>query len=171
ARSAEVNSAAVLLTVSVVLALFGPRLLSSYASIMRDGLVHAGDPKLVRGDGLGALVSWGLRSAAFAVAPIALAALAAGVIANVAQVRLKFTPLALKPSLAKINPLHGLKRLFGRDGVIETVKAALKTGTIGLVAFFVIEPRIKGLSGLAGTPPREALGQVGSAVRALTIWV
>jgi flagellar biosynthetic protein FlhB len=170
-RSSEVNSAAVLLTVSVVLALFGPKLLASYASIMRDGLVHAGDPKLVRGDGLGALVSWGLRSAALAIAPVALAALAAGVIANVAQVRLRFTPLALKPSFAKLNPLNGLKRIFGRDGIVETVKAALKTSVIGLVAFLVIAPRIKGFSSLAGLPPREALGEIGSAVRALTIWV
>jgi flagellar biosynthesis protein FlhB len=169
-RSPEVNSAAVLIAISAVLALFGPRLLAAYESILQEGLTNAGDPKLVRGDGLGTLVGWALRGFALTAAPIALTALVAGVLANIAQVRLRITPLALVPSLGKLNPLAGLKRIFGRDGAVETVKAAVKTSTVGLVAFLVIKPRVSALSGLVGAPPSEVLGEIGGAVRALTLW-
>jgi flagellar biosynthetic protein FlhB len=169
-RSPEVNSAAVLIAVAAVLALFGPKLLATYESILQEGLTNAGDPKLVRGDGMGTLLGWALRGFALAAAPVALAALVAGVLANVAQVRLRITPLALTPSLAKLNPLTGLKRIFGRDGVVETIKAAVKTSAVGLVAFLVIKPRMNGLSGLVGAPPSEVVAEIGDGVRALTLW-
>jgi len=169
-RSLEVNSAAVLIAVGAVLLLFGPKLLASFESILQEGLTNAGDPKLVRGDGLGTLVGWALRGFAVTAAPIALTALVAGVVANVAQVRFRITPLALVPSFGRLNPLNGLKRMFGKDGIVETIKAAVKTTVVGLVAYLVIKPRLSGLSGLAGAPPNEVLGEIGGAVRALLLW-
>jgi len=170
ARSAEVNTAAVLVAVSGAVLAFGPRLLSQYESILREGLANASDPKLVQDGQLGSLLGWGLRAFALATAPIALTALGAGVLANVAQVRLRLTPLALKPSFAKISPLQGLKRIFGKNGAVETVKATVKTGAIGLIAYLVIKPKLSVLPSLTAASPSESLSVLGAAVRALALW-
>jgi flagellar biosynthetic protein FlhB len=171
AKSTEVNSAAVLLATVVALVLFGPYLFGRLQEILRVGLQQAGDPRLATEAGLAGLTSWGLRSIAVVSAPIVGAALIAGVLANVAQVRLKFTPLALKPKLSKLNPGPGLKRMVGKDGWIEAAKALVKTLVIGAVAFFSVWPRMSTLSGFTGLPPAALVHEIGSAVRDLAIRV
>src|SRR5207253_4299688 len=115
--------------------LFGGRMLDQLENVLRVGLEQAADPKLATRGGLAGLTLWGLRSFALVSAPVILAALAAGVLANVAQVRLRFTPVALKPSFSKLNPAPGLKRLAGSHGWVEAATAIAKTGAVGLVAF------------------------------------
>jgi flagellar biosynthetic protein FlhB len=45
-----------------------------------------------------------------------------------------FSTEAMQPKLSKFNPLKGLKRMFGTQGLIELLKAVLKTGMILFVA-------------------------------------
>lgn len=51
--------------------------------------------------------------------------------ATFAQTRMLVSSKALMPSLAKINPMKSLKRIFGLDGLIELIKALLKLGMVG----------------------------------------
>jgi flagellar biosynthesis protein FlhB len=171
AKSSEVNSAAVLLATVAALVLFGPYLFGKLEEILRVGLQQAGDPRLATEAGLAGLTSWGLRSVAVVSAPIVAAALVAGVLANVAQVRLRFTPLALKPTFSKLNPAPGFKRLLGKDGWIEAVKASVKTLLVGAVAFFSVWPRMQTLSSFTGLPPGALVHEIGTAVRDLAIRV
>src|SRR5581483_8590194 len=111
ARSQEVNSAAVLLATLAALAVTGPRLLSACEQIMAGGLSRAGDPALAGTSGVHELTQWGMRSFATAAGPVVLAAMAAGILASVAQVGLRVSGKAFKPSFEKINLAKGLKRL------------------------------------------------------------
>ena len=169
-RSTEVNSAAVLLGACAAFVLFGGRMLHQLEAMMRVGLEQAADPALATRGGLTGLTMWGLRSFALIAAPVILAALGAGVAANVAQVRVRFSPLALKPSFSKLNPLPGLKRL-GKDGWIEAAKAIAKTGVVGLVAFLTIWPQIRSLGGAGAMSPPELLHELGASIRNLTVRV
>lgn len=66
-----------------------------------------------------------------------VAAIAAGV-AEFAQVGALLTMEKLKPSLAKLNPVDGLKRMFGMDNLAELLKTLIKTLIIGSAASLVI---------------------------------
>ncbi len=171
AKSPEINSAAVLLATVASLVLFGPYLLRKLEEIVRVGIQQAGDPRLASEAGLAGLTSWGLRSVAIVSAPIVAAALVAGVLANVAQVKLRFTPLALKPKFSKLNPMPGLKRMMGKDGWVEAAKASIKTLVVGAVAFFSVWPRMAALGGLTGLPPDALVHELAFAIRDLAIRV
>ena len=118
ARSIELNSAIVLITLGGALTFASPRALSRLETTLRVGLLRAARPGDFSGLGI-----WSLRAFALAVAPLAFTALLAGLGASVAQVRPKVTPSALKPRFQNLNPAKRLKRMFGKEGAIEMVKA------------------------------------------------
>jgi len=93
------------------------------------------------------------------------------VLANVAQVKLRFTPLALKPKFSKLNPMPGLKRMAGKDGWVEAAKASIKTLVVGAVAFFSVWPRMAALGGLTGLPPDALVHELAFAIRDLAVRV
>lgn len=56
------------------------------------------------------------------------------------QFGLLFSTEGITPSLDKINPLSGLKRMFSLRAVIELLKGILKMAIVGTVAFSVLWP-------------------------------
>jgi flagellar biosynthetic protein FlhB len=96
------------------------------------------------------------------VAPIAGMCLAAGVIVNVAQAGLKLTPKALKPSVGKLNPMAGFKRIFGPRAAFETVKSLAKVGVVGTVVAVALIPDLTHIKASVGTAP----GALGTLMRA-----
>lgn len=54
----------------------------------------------------------------------------------------------LAPKGSRLNPLAGLKRMFGPTGWIELAKGLAKVGLLGLIAWFWARGRITGLIGL-----------------------
>ena len=153
ARSAEVNTAVVLLATVGALALLGPRILKDLEAVVRTGLVTAGDPKNAGDGAVFTVLRGNMTALANAVAPIALVAMAAGVLASVLQVRPRFTPAALKPTFKKLNPFTGLKRVFGPNALVEGGKAIAKTLIVGGVTFFAVWPELQTLGALVGLSP------------------
>ncbi|MFQ5828961.1 MAG: flagellar biosynthesis protein FlhB [Candidatus Methylomirabilia bacterium] len=96
---------------------------------------------------------------------IVLAVVAVGV--NILQVGFLFTTKPLEPKLAKLNPINGLKRLFGTQALFNLLKAPVKLAMIGGVAFLTIEPRIPELISLTARDPRVAVGLIVSLVLTL----
>ena len=121
--------------------------------IVRTGLQQAGDPKLATVDGIRTLTLWGLRSTLVTLAPILGVALVAGLVSNVAQVRLNFSMHALKPSLSKLNPGPGFKRLVSPNSAVEALKAVAKTAVVGLAAYIALKPKLPALGELVGLSP------------------
>lgn len=70
--------------------------------------------------------------------PLVAVALAAGLVANFAQVGwvLSFEPL--KPRLENINPVRGLQRLFSRRALVELAKAVLKVVLTGVLVYLLV---------------------------------
>jgi len=65
--------------------------------------------------------------------PTALGLMAVGTAASAAQGGITFATKAMKPTLKKLNPFPGFKRMFGFHGVWEAVKALIKTAALGTV--------------------------------------
>ena len=80
---------------------------------------------------------------ALVLMPIAIVAMLAGLIGNLAQIGFLFTFEPLSPKFSKINPVEGFKRIFSRKSVVELVKNALKIGVISYLVYLIIKGNIK----------------------------
>jgi flagellar biosynthetic protein FlhB len=161
ARSEEVNSTAVLLAGLGLLLLasghFG-RVLGANAGYLfsQAHILRADNP-----DGLAILLGENLRVMLVAVAPILLAVLVAGLLANVSQVGLHVSPTALSLNLGKLNPVNGMKRFFQKRAFFDAIKNLFKIGLIAWVAAGVVRELRGELSsaGLLSVAGAVALGK------------
>ena len=122
ARSSDVNSAAVLLGSLLALMFGGAKMFHALEGTMTSGIARAGSPSGAASGGVDSMAWWAFRSFFSAAAPVMIAAAAAGVLANVVQVRPHLSPVGLKPSFSKLNPGPGLQRMFGKQGAVEAGK-------------------------------------------------
>jgi flagellar biosynthetic protein FlhB len=65
--------------------------------------------------------------------PTALGLMAVGTAASVAQGGVSFSAKSMKPTLKKLNPFPGFKRMFGFHGAWEAIKALIKTAALATV--------------------------------------
>ncbi|HLM06515.1 MAG TPA: EscU/YscU/HrcU family type III secretion system export apparatus switch protein [Blastococcus sp.] len=88
--------------------------------------------------------------------PTAVALMVVGTVAAAAQGGVTFATKAMKPTLKKLNPFPGIKRMFGTQGVWESVKALIKTGALGTVVV-ITSDRAQTLVSSAGSLPLSAV--------------
>lgn len=62
---------------------------------------------------------------------------------------------------SRINPLAGLKRIFGLQGIIELSKATAKVAALGYAGYWVMASDIANMPGLAATHPTAAVEMLG----------
>ena len=135
AKSNDLNSAAVLVFGLLVLYLGGSTVAVKLAEISRSTFANAGRVELTNAN-LHFILREGIVSFALIIAPVLLAVMAVGMIANVAQVGLLFTFEPLKPKFGKLNILKGVKRIFAsQHAVVEVLKGMLKIIVITIIAY------------------------------------
>jgi flagellar biosynthesis protein FlhB len=171
ARSTDLTSAAVLVGGLAALVVTAPTMLNRFADVVRVGLSQSGNTHLADRAGMGGLVTWSLTSTVEIAAPVALAAAAAAILANMLQSRPQITAQAIKPQWSKINPKTGIKRLVGTKALFDAGKTMTKTAVVGVAAFIAIWPRLTSLGQLAGATPGQILIQLAGAVMTLVIYV
>ncbi len=96
--------------------------------------------------------------------PFAGAALVAGVIIEVYQVKWRPTSKPLKPKLSKLNPISGFKKFFSMNSLIELLKAILKIGLIIWVAYSTLKNEWSNLFILYDMPIEQAIALMGDIV-------
>ncbi|WP_320669625.1 flagellar biosynthesis protein FlhB [Patulibacter defluvii] len=162
ARSTDLTGAVVLLAGLLALSVAGPGAFGALQDAMRASFALIG-----HADGATAPEALpGLATAAGAVlvrvvAPVAAAVAVAAVVINLAQVNVKLTPKALKPDFRKLDPLQGAKNLFGKNALVETLKAFAKMLVIGVVTALVLVPRIDEIAELTGVGPQVLAAAIG----------
>jgi flagellar biosynthetic protein FlhB len=171
AKSVDLNTVFVLAATLGALIALGPHLVRSLESIVSQGLAQTGDASNVTPGGMRSLGIWAMRSFATTAGPLVGIALVAGLAANVLQVRPRISPAALQPSLSKLNPMSGLKRMVGKDAVVQAVKALAKATAVGSGAFVALWPKLPTLGQLVGMPPESMFGVAGKLVSGLALRV
>ena len=83
--------------------------------------------------------------------PLVLLA-AAAIAGHVIQHRPMMALAKLKPTLSKISPAKGLKRMFSMQSVINLLKASVKIVLLGGVAIFVVWPDLQALPTMMTMP-------------------
>ncbi len=132
-KSAEINAAANVLGVMIVLISVGPWWLKRFQSIF----ATVCDQLIVQNSGFepGSILAWGAVGYLGLMAPVFVTAMGIGIVANLSQVGFLFTTSHLAPKLERINPGNGLKRILSRRSLFEMVKAIAKILIVGVVTF------------------------------------
>ncbi|MBF6025620.1 flagellar biosynthesis protein FlhB [Lysobacter niastensis] len=90
--------------------------------------------------------------------PVLLAALAACLIAPALMGGLRFASQALQPDFMRLNPLSGLKRLYGKESLAELVRSLLRVTLIGGIGALVVYGAFTQLLSMAKMPLDAAVG-------------
>jgi flagellar biosynthetic protein FlhB len=88
--------------------------------------------------------------------PTAIGLMVVGTVATAAQGGVTFATKSMKPTLKKLNPFPGIKRMFGTQGIWEAAKALIKTGALGAVVV-ITSDRAQALVSSAGSLPLSAV--------------
>jgi len=165
AKSMDLNGGLVLVAGLIAISALGPAVVNGAAASMREVFALVATPGAsTSGAGLNALEHLVMDTMLSTVAPIAGLCLAVGVMANVAQVGLRPHVHSLRPDFGRLNPINGVKNLFGSRGLVETAKSLLKVGVVGGMAASALLPQLTNLGASVGTPPAALAGLMRSNV-------
>ncbi len=145
-RSRELATAAVMLTGAVWLKFAGPWMLGMFGEALRAGFVwdrnaiEAFDPARIM-----------LFLLALAMPPVLVlggCVLAVSLVSQLGFGKGRWVAGNLMPKASRVNPLAGLKRMFGPTGWIEIAKGLAKVILLGVIAWLWARGRIGDLLGL-----------------------
>ena len=88
---------------------------------------------------------------------------------NLVQHGLLWTPKKIAPKLDKLNPVEGLKRMFGPQGWVNFLKGVGKIILVGVAITLVLWPRRHDLASFPMVSPARMLGEVHEAAILLLI--
>ncbi len=169
-KSTELGSAFNLLAVTFLLILFGDNLFQW----MRETVA------LFLGEYLSLSVSMGnmgqlIMQVGFSyfriMGLVFITVLSSGLIVNYAQVGFVFSAEKLSPSMEKLNPLEGFKRIFSRRSLFELAKAILKISLVGIVAYLFFISRFESFLGYMFISPGSFFESFSSHIVALSLQV
>ena len=136
-RSRELATAAVFGAGVAGLLVFGSGLARGAQGWLRSALspdrALIDDPGLLFGH-MGSLV----LGLAWVMLPLMAMALLASFVAPLVMGTLQFQGKSLMPDLARLNPLSGLKRIYGGDSLAELAKSLLRVAMVGTAAGLVL---------------------------------
>lgn len=85
--------------------------------------------------------------AAKCAAPVLFVALCVGVLAQVAQIGILYSPDVLELNFDRVNPLNGLKKLFSKQALFEAIKGVFKFAVILAVVYAYLKDDIARYNG------------------------
>lgn len=169
AKSMDLSGSVVLLASILTLAATGPGMMEAMAGALRDTLAMTANSDYAVGEGLGSVL--GSLGMVFlkGIAPVAGAAMLSGVLVNLAQVKPKLTPKAVRPDPKRINPMQGAKNIFGPNALFEGAKTIVKMLVIGAIVFVAVVPSLPEMASLVGMSPAQLLSRGAHMVMGIAI--
>ncbi|MBU2097769.1 MAG: EscU/YscU/HrcU family type III secretion system export apparatus switch protein, partial [Gammaproteobacteria bacterium] len=147
-RSRELSTMAILLAGSAGLLMFGGYMINAIRGIMNHNLILSREQIFDTGAMLRHLdisVLEGMRS----LLPLFVILLVAAILGPISLGGWNVSLKAIMPKASRMNPLSGLKRMFGSKALMELAKAAAKVivvAAIALLIFYVNTDRIMAIS-------------------------
>jgi flagellar biosynthetic protein FlhB len=148
AKSHELNTWFVLAAGTLGFYLWGPGAATELTTALRNVIVNSGQIP-VDGRSLVEVASKLALGAGIAIGLPLVLLLLASIAGNAIQHRLVWSLEPITPSLSKISPIAGFKRLFGQAAWVNLGKGLAKLAIVGSIMGFVIWPDRKAMSALA----------------------
>ena len=159
-RSRELANVAVLGCATLALKVTGPHIGGASRDWMRNALQF--EPGLIgQPDRLPAYAAKQLLSLMLPVTPLLAAALVGCLLAPAAMGSLRFSGQALKTDLTRLSPMAGIKRMYGKESLVEFARSVLRLLLIGGIAALVIKGSLPRLMDL---PSQSLEGAVSNGV-------
>jgi flagellar biosynthetic protein FlhB len=98
------------------------------------------------------LLGDGLRHAMIAVLVLGAGVMVVGVVGAVAQGGFYIATKAVKPSFSKLNPVSGIKRIFGPHALWEGVKMLLRSAVVAGLVYVAVRSLVPMIGGLVPLP-------------------
>jgi flagellar biosynthetic protein FlhB len=108
-----------------------------------------------------ALLGAGGKALLLSVLPLAAAMLGFGIVVNLAQTGGAVSPKRLKPSVKRLNPLEGIRRLFSAESAWNTVKVLVRTVLLAVAAWLPMRHTIDRLRAVDQPPLAALFGSIG----------
>ncbi len=105
---------------------------------------------------LSAMFGAALSTFLTALLPMALTLMVVGTAASAAQGGVSVSGKPMKPTLKKLNPFPGIKKMFGTQGLWEATKAVIKTAAL-LTVVILTSSRAQELVSASGALPLSAV--------------
>jgi flagellar biosynthesis protein FlhB len=161
AKSQEVNTWFMIAGATLVISTFSGSIGSTIQTPLRNIIANSW---MIRTDGPGLLqLAQNLELVVFAAlgVPVLMLVLAA-IAGNMLQHRLVWSGESLKPSLSKISPMAGAKRIFGKQAVANFAKGLFKVIALGSVMTAILWPERHRLESMLRFDPAAIFGVVTS---------
>lgn len=169
-RSRELTNFATMIGGSAALVAIGGSMAGHMSQMMRRAL--AVDPQSLRDpDGMLSALGEGCMSALDVLLPVFGVLIGLTLLASVVLGGWNFSPQAMAPDFSRLNPLAGLKRLFGVRGASELGKALLKCAVVGGVCAAIVSWTFRDVLALAHMAPRAAIGRGAGLVSWSFVWL
>jgi len=169
-RSRELGNFATMIGGSAVLFVLGGSLAGRLELIMRRGFAidarALADPNSMQ-DGL----AQAAIGAMFVLLPVFGVLVVLILLAAVALGGWNFSPQALGFDFTRMNPLSGLRRLFGFQGLAELLKALLKCLVVGGVCYAIALHLVDPVMALGHMAPRAAIGRGAGLLAWAFVWL
>ena len=166
AKTPDLPQVASLAGVFAVLAVGGGWLAQDMTGRLLPFISHPESIDLSGTGGVG-VAEQAILAGAPALLAVMIAAALAGIGGNLIQHGLIFSGEKIKPSLKKLSPLEGFKRIFGPDGLMQFLKSFLKIAATGAVSWMVLRPHADELKALAAADPAAMLPATMALAKAL----
>jgi flagellar biosynthetic protein FlhB len=138
AKSAEVNSAFVLLLGLGILYFGGMSLYSKITGSMREIFINSTKFSFTLQD-IQHLFSVMIYNIGLVLFPVMLGLMVIGMVGSISQVGFLLTPEPLTPKFDRLNPFNGLKRIIiSKRSLVELLKGLIKIGVIGFVGWLSV---------------------------------
>ncbi len=93
-----------------------------------------------------------------AVAPVFITSACLGILSQIMQVGILFSPEVLELKLDRINPLSGLKRIFSKKAIVEVIKGLFKFSIVLVVTYMILNENLSSFTGFLHTDAAQAIG-------------
>ncbi len=168
-QSRELGTALVVLAGAGWMALAGPWFIETMRGLLRQGLT-IGRADLAGFDPWQRAVALGMESTGPLFALFGLTILAA--IAGPAMLgSLGFRASGFAPNPSKLDPLAGIQRVFGVQGLIELFKSLAKVILLGGIGWWLISARLPMMMGLSAIDHQRAATLLGDQFVTVVLWM
>ncbi|HEX8340472.1 MAG TPA: flagellar biosynthesis protein FlhB [Tepidisphaeraceae bacterium] len=157
ARSTDLTASVGLLASILLLSWFG----GGAVQTLRDFMTHCLGASLLETDqlDLGGSVRLLALNLAFAIGPIVVGLMVVAVVMNLAQVGFFLSTKRIEPKFDALNPLKGLKRIFGKgQGAVTLGMNLAKLVLIAAVAYSAVHDRLAVIAGAQQLSEEQIFG-------------
>lgn len=167
AKSSDLSGSVVMLAGLFALGLAGPSMVQRMGGGIRDALALGGSTDPVTKQSIGDLLMRSGTDAALALAPVIGVCAVAAIVVNVAQVGLRPKSKALKPNFQRLNPQQGIKRIVGKQGLVELAKNLVKLAVVCWIVLGSFLPHMTDYAAMVGVSPWQLGGAIAAKVKGI----